>query len=442
MKETAINRIRELVGNENVIQYAPEMLKYLKGNGKPLAVVLPGNTSQVSGVVKLANEMNLKIAVGGNIVDIKGMDGCLALGLGRMNKILEIDRENLVAIVEPGLSHKEFRQKVSEAGLDFPPEPFNSFTSSLGGCFAIGGADSKSFNFGTPRTYILGWEMVLPTGEILYVGNKCIKNVSGYDLIHFMVGSQGTLGIFTKLLIKLLPKPASRQTVLASFASPQKACSVFTTLIARGIYPTRLNLLNWPLAQNIVAGKPGLNVSSDYLAMVDLEGFKESTRQLSEEIAGVFNLYGASDVQIIKDCEQYESIWDSWLEVKAGLNSGDSTGVDFFVGPANIGKALKGLEDITGDLANCPGLIVYGFTGNIRLIPNNITAQSLESLLDKINNLAMSLGGNISHSLGRKLLCKAKNDMEMYNEIMNLGNRLRTQFDPKGILAPGVSLWN
>ena len=438
MSNSVIAKLKALIGEDNVLENTSEMAKYLKGNGKPLAVVLPGSDTDVAGIVKLANEWNLKVTVGGLVVETKGLNGGLAMVMVRMNRILEIDHENLVAVVEPGISHKEFLQKVTEEGLYFAPEPYNSITGSLGGCFAIGDADSKSFNFGPTRTHILGWEMVVPTGELLKVGNKCIKNVSGYDLIHFMVGSKGSLGIFTKLIVKLFPKPEAKRAVLANFESLQTAGSVITKLTMRGVYPTRVNLLNWSLAKTVVAKNPQLPFASGYVAMVDLEGFTQSTMNLAEDIAATFKLAGAKETVIIKDCESYESIWDGWLLAKAQHN--DCELVEFSVGPANFAKGLKGFEDIVGDANGAPGMLAYGLSGNISIVLPDVTQYQKDAMLDKISALALSLGGSISGVQGLYLRAKAYNEPDLYEELTNLLGRIRKEFDPKGILAPGIDL--
>lgn len=429
----AMAQIKGLIGEGHVVDSAAEMAKFLRGNGKPLAVVFPGSTAEVSGLVKLANELNLKIAVGGQVVESQGLDGGLALVLSRMNKILEIDHANLVATVEPGILHAAFVTKMEEEGLNFPPEPFAVETGSVGGCFAIGDTDSKAFQYMPTRTYLLGYEMVLPTGEVLDIGNKCIKNVSGYDLIHFAVGSRGTLGIFTKLLIKLLPPPEVKYAVLADFASIHKASSAFTTLIKRNIHPTRLNLINATLAKNTFPATEG------NLVLVDLEGFKASTELLAEEISSVFKLAGAKNIRIVTQAEEYAKIWRAWLSLRGELNTQDGERIlDVNVGPMKLPQALKALEEITGDLAGYPGIVLEGLLGHIRmLLP---TAAEKNQLAVQVNALAMSFGGNVSGVLGSRLVCEAYNDSEMWQGITSLINQIRKQFDPKGILAPGASL--
>ncbi|WP_088224727.1 FAD-binding oxidoreductase [Desulfosporosinus sp. FKB] len=432
MSNVNISKLKAIVGDNNVIDSPSEMAKYLKGKGKPAVVVLPGNTSEVSSIVKLANEQNVKIAVGGTVAGTKGLNGGIAMVMSRMNRILEMDHLNLVAHVEPGLLHKEFLLKVGEAGLNFPPEPYEVETSSIGGCFAIGDSDSKSFEYGPTRTFLLGFEMVLPTGEILEIGNKCIKNVSGLDFIHFAVGSQGTFGIFTKLLVKLLPVQEAKRAVIGTFTSIHKANATFNTLIKRNVQPTRMNLLNASLAKNAISGTEG------QLVIIDLQGFKESGKNIANEIAAVLTLGGGTDVKIIEDEAEYDQVINGWLKVRAELNGKPEQTLEFLVGPAKMPQALTQLEALTGDLGAYPGVVVEGLLGYVCLaLPEGTDKLALAA---KVNKLAMSLGGNIKGLLGHKLKAEAYNDAEMWQQTIGLLQELRQQFDPKGILSPGVSL--
>lgn len=432
MSNVNISKLKGIVGDANVIESPSEMAKYLKGKGEPAVVVLPGNTSEVSDIVKLANEMNVKIGVGGAVVDTQGITGGIVMVMSRMNQILEMDHLNLVAVVEPGVLHKDLLLKVLEAGLNFPPEPYEVETSSVGGCFAIGDSDSKSFEYGPTRGFLLGFEMVLPTGEVLDIGNKCIKNVSGLDFIHFAVGSQGTFGIFTKLLVKLLPAPEAKKAVIGTFESMHKANATFNTLIKRDVLPTRMNLINASLAKN---AKPG---TEGQLVIIDLQGFKESGKNIAHEIAAVLTLGGGSDVKIIEDEVEYDQVINGWLKVRADLNAKPDQTVEFVVGPMKMPQALAQLEVLTGDLGAYPGVIVEGLLGFVCLaLPEGIDKLDLAS---KVNKLAMSLGGNVKGLLGHKLKAEAYNDAEMWNETTSLLSELRHRFDPKGILNPGVSL--
>jgi len=431
MSKVIISQLKGIVGEQYVIESPSDMAKYLKGSGKPVAVVLPGNTSEVSAVVKLANEQNVKITVAGLVADIKALNDGLVMVMARMNQVLEIDHQNLVVVVEPGLLHKDLLEKLIEARLDFPPEPYEVESSSIGGCFAIGDSDSKSFQYGPTRTFLLGFEIVLPSGEIMEIGNKCIKNVSGYDMIHFAVGSHGTLGIFTKLLLKLLPSPEVKKAVIARFASIHKANATLSTLIKRKIQPTRLNLLNANLAQGIFPGE-------GQLVMVDLEGFTESAKTMANEIAAVMTLGGASEVKIVEEAQEYENLMNGWLKVRAKLKGKPESVLEFAVGPLKMGQALTKLEEITGDLGVYPGVVIEGLLGYVSLALPEGTQK--ETLAVKVNKMAMSLGGNVSGLLGTRLRCESYNDAEMWSDTTGLLNEIRRQFDPKGILNPGVIL--
>ncbi|GAB6153078.1 FAD-binding oxidoreductase [Desulfosporosinus burensis] len=431
MSKAIISQLKGIVGEQYVIESPSEMAKHLKGSGKPVAVVLPGNTAEVSAVVKWANEQTIKITVAGQVADNKGLNEGIVLIMARMNQVLEIDHQNLVFVVEPGMLHKELLEKVIEAGLDFPPEPYEVETSSIGGCFAIGDSDSKSFQYGPTRTFLLGFEMVLPTGEIMDIGNKCIKNVSGYDFIHFAVGSQGTFGIFTKLFLKLLPRPEAKKAVIARFASIHKANAAFSTLIKRNIHPTRLNLMNTSLAQEILPG-------DGQLVMVDLEGFTESSKTMANEIAAVMTLGGASEVKIVEEAGDYENLINGWLKVRAKVKGKPENLLEFAVGPLKMGQALSQLEGLIGDLGAYPGVVVEGLLGYVNLVLPEGTDKG--ALAVKVNKLAMSLGGNVCGLLGIRLRSESYNDAEMWSETTGVLNELRSQFDPKGIMNPGVSL--
>lgn len=431
MSKAVISQLKGIVGEQYVIDSSTEMAKYLKGSGNPVAVVLPGNTAEVSAVVKWANEQNIKITVAGQVADTRNNNNGLVLVMARMNQVLEIDPQNLVLVVEPGMLHKDVLEKVAEAGLDFPPEPYQVETSSIGGCFAIGDSDSKSFQFGPTRTFLLGYEMVLPTGDIMEIGNKCIKNVSGYDVIHFAVGSQGTLGIFTKLILKLLPSAETKKVIIARFASIHKANATFSTLIKRKIQPTRLNLLNAPLAREILPG-------DKQLVMVDLQGFTESAKTMAREIAAVLTLGGATDVKVVEEAKEYEDLTNGWLAARSMLNGKPESVLEFAVGPLKMGQALTKLEELTGDLGVYPGVIIEGLLGYVRLALPEGTDKGI--LAVAVNKIAMSLGGNVTGLLGTRLRCEIYNDAEMWSQTTGLLNEIRRQYDPKGILNPGVIL--
>ncbi|SHN88037.1 FAD-binding oxidoreductase [Desulfitobacterium chlororespirans] len=424
-----LSELKGIVGDNYVLDNPADMAQYLKGDGKPVAVVFPGDAEEVAKVVKYANGQQLKISVAGAVADTKGLEGGIALIMNRMNKILEIDKKNFVVTVEPGMLHQDFIQKLEADGYLFPVEPYAVDTSSVGGCFAIGDSDSKSFNYGPTRTFIMGFEMVTPTGDMMFIGNKCIKNVSGYDFIHFAVGSQGTFGIFTKMLIKLLPQPAAKRAIVARFDCLQKANATFSTLLKRHIHPDRMNLVSKDLAQEILPGE-------GHLVLIDLEGFNKSGTNLANEIVAILTLGGGTDVSIVEDKEAYEKLMSGWLKVRQGLNNAPDHVLEFAVGPMKMSQALAQLKGIQGELNS--GVVIEGLLGVARVVlPKDADKMAVAA---QVNKMAMSLGGNVTGLLGHKLMCEMFNDGEMWSETTGLLSELRSKFDPNGILNPGVSL--
>jgi len=418
-----VAKLKDIVGEQNVV--TADMSQYLRGNEQPAAVVFPGSTDDVAGIVKAAYDADVKVNVGGKVVETKGLSGGIAVVMSRMNKIEDIDHENLTCWVQAGMNHQEFVEKLLAENLYFPPEPYAASTSSMGGCFGIGDVDTKAFNYLPTRTFIIAYESVLPTGEVYKVGTKCIKCVSGYDMIHFIVGTQATFGIITRVLVKLLPKPQAYRAVIADMPSLKAAAAAFKAIQKRRIFPARMNALCKTLSNDIMETKGAL-------ALIDIESFPVSAVQYAKEIEAELHVAGASFTKIIEDKAEYDELWSKWLKVREKINLEENK-VKFTVGPAKVGTALVNLSGIVGDVEENPGVLVEGLNGKIAVFTKNTEADAAA-----INKMAMGLGGNVCGLLGSQLRCKAYNDNEMLEEISRLLNSLRSQFDPKRIMAPGI----
>lgn len=419
-----VAKLKGIVGDANVV--TADMSQYLKGNEQPAAVVFPGSTEDVVGIVKAAYDADVKVNVGGKVVETKGLSGGIAVVMSRMNQIEEVDPENLTCWVQAGMNHQEFVEKLSEKKLNFPPEPYTVSTSSIAGCFSVGDVDSKAFNYLPTRTFILAYESVLPTGEVYKVGTKCIKCVSGYDMIHFIAGSRATFGILTRVLVKLLPAPQAAKAVIADVPSLTAAAKAFKAIQKRKVFPTRLNALNKALGNEVME-------TSGCLVLVDIEGFPVSSAQYAKEVEAELKIAGASFTKVIEDKAEYDELWSKWLKVREKINLEEDK-VKFTVGPAKVVNALGSLSGIIGNIEENPGVLVEGLNGKITVFTDpDVNAAA-------INKMAMGLGGNVSGLLGSQLRCKAYNDNEMLEEISRVLNSIRNEFDPKGIMAPGIKL--
>ncbi|ADY56802.1 FAD linked oxidase domain protein [Syntrophobotulus glycolicus DSM 8271] len=421
-----VSKLKSIVGDQNV--ETSNISQYLRGNEQPAAVVFPSSTEEVSKIVIAANEANVKINVGGKVVETKGLKGGIAVVMSKMSAIEEIDHENLTCWVQAGMNHQELVEKLASEKLYFAPEPYAVSTSSIAGCFAIGDTDSKAFNYLPTRTYILAYESVLPTGEIYKVGTKCIKCVSGYDMIHFIVGTRATLGIITKVLVKLLPVPKVTRAVIADMPSLNAAAVAFKSIQKRRILPTRMNAVSKALGNIMTETKGGA------LVFVDIESYPVSAADYAKTIEAELRIAGATATKIVEDKAEYDEVVAKWLLIREKVNLEQNT-VKFTVGPAKVTNALSGLTGIVGNLDENPGVLVEGLNGKIAVFTKKPDADAVA-----INKVAMSFGGNISGLLGSQLRCKAYNDNEMLGEISRILNSVRSEFDPKGIMAPGIKL--
>ncbi|MDR0434226.1 MAG: FAD-binding oxidoreductase [Gracilibacteraceae bacterium] len=419
-----VEQLIKAIGADNVV--TKDMAKYLRGNEQPAAVACPGSGEDVAAIVKIAAEAGVKLNVGGAVVDTAGLGGGVAIVMKRMNKILEIDRNNLTCWVQPGLSHKEFCDSLLKEGLYFPPEPYAVGSSSVGGCFGVGDPDSKSFKYMPPRTYIIAYEMVLPTGETMKIGSKCIKCVSGLDLIHFVSGSRATLGILTKILTKLLPAPVCKSAVVADMPNIAAAAKAFLSIQKRRLFVTRENAITAKLGQNILSGAKGA------VAFVDIEEFPKANVEYAKIVEAELKIAGATTTKIITDPKEYAATELGWLKAREAVNLSDNK-VRFTVGASNIIKGLDAAQGVVGPLTENEFTLIEAQLGKITVASANPEEDAV-----KLNKAAMQLGGNVSGLLGSKLRCDEYSDKAMFDSITQLLRNIRKEFDPKGILAPGV----
>ena len=210
----------------------------------PVAVVFARRTSEVAGVVRWANETRTPLVVRGNGTGLAGgsipTPGCVVMCLTQFDKVLDIDRQNLTMLVEPGVTTQKIFEEADAVGLLYPPDPGSMKISTIGGNVAMNSGGLRGLKYGVTKDYVMGFEMIMPNGNLMWVGNKCVKDVAGYSLREVFIGSEGTLGIFTKILLRLLPKPKAKATLLASFTRMSRAAETVSAIIAHPIIPCTL----------------------------------------------------------------------------------------------------------------------------------------------------------------------------------------------------------
>ena len=248
-----VARLQHVVGGQNVLTATEDLIPYsFDGTAAmqqmPGGVVFTTTTEQVVGVLKLANDTKTAVVTRGSGTGLSGgslpSPNCIVLCTVKMDKILELDRANLTMLVEPGGTTLQVADAAAVAGLFYPPDPGSMKVSTIGGNVAENSGGLRGLKYGVTRNYVMGLEVVLPTGEILWTGNKCVKDVAGYSLKDLFVGSEGTLGVITKVLLRLIPKPQAKKTMVATFAQMDHAAEAVSAIIAAQIIPCTLEFLD------------------------------------------------------------------------------------------------------------------------------------------------------------------------------------------------------
>src|SRR6185312_4053518 len=248
-----LDALRDILGPPEVLTAPEDLIPYsFDGTAAlkqlPACVAFARNTDHVVRVLKLANETRTPVVTRGSGTGLSGgslpVPDCLVLCLVKLDQILELDRANLTMLVETGVTTLTVSNAASAAGLFYPPDPGSMKISTIGGNVAENSGGLRGLKYGVTRNYVMGLEVVLPNGEILWTGNKCVKDVAGYSLKDLFIGSEGTLGVITRVLLKLIPKPAAKKTLVATFAQMDQAAQAVSDIIAAQIIPCTLEFLD------------------------------------------------------------------------------------------------------------------------------------------------------------------------------------------------------
>jgi glycolate oxidase len=419
---------------------------------KPEVVVRVTSAAQVSQVFKLAQAQRIPVTPRGAGYGLSGgavpVQGGIVLSTEKMNRILEIDRHNLMVTVEPGLITGDLHRAVEAEGLFYPPDPASLDSCSIGGNVAEGAGGPRAVKYGTTRDYVCGLEAVLPSGEIITLGGKLVKNVTGYSLVQLLVGSEGTLAVVTKIVLRLLPLPKVQVDLLVPFDDFQAAANTVSDLIAHRILPTTLEFME---QDSILAVEHLLKKQVPYdeaaaQLLIQLDGNTQEAVDADMELVGEICLeHGAHDVLVAKDRPTRDRLWEARRMIIEALNHASPVNhmEDVVVPRAEIHRLLKGIKGI----AHRHGVRIVNFghagDGNVHVnvlkddLPDEDWAALVPVITEEIYRLALSLGGTITgeHGIGatrREYLPMALDDVQI--ELMR---GMRDLFDPNRILNPG-----
>jgi glycolate oxidase len=460
LTEEIVKELESILGAKNVILDKEKMENYSHDETPeeyahmPEVVITPTTTEQISEVMKLANKHLIPVTPRGAGSGLSGgaipTFGGILLSVEKMNKVIEIDYDNMMIVVEPGLVTNEINGLVEDKGLFFAGYPMSLLTCYIGGNIAENAGGGKAIKYGVTGQYIMGLEVVTPTGEIVELGGKNVKDVTGYDIKKLMIGSEGTLGVITKAIIKLSPKPKFATDLLVLFEDVESAIKIVPTIISEGgIVPTSIEFMD----------KLSVHTTCDYLnehlpyqkagsmLLIEVDGTNESVVELDAETIGELCLeHGAIEVYVADNYTTQERVWSVRRNIAEAfmVYSPEQSLEDIVVPIGNIAKLMPEIDKISKKYGiKMPS---YGHAGDVNLHTTLVKDPDMtmdewfeveDKVLKELYDAVYKLGGKLSgeHGIGLKRM-KFMKDHLSETELM-LMKKIKQAFDPNYIMNPG-----
>jgi len=453
LNERQLNEIRHIVKTGRVLTSESDRFSYSYdasfGTYLPDVVIQTKDVQELAALVKLANRERIPVYPRGHATSLSGgplpVKGGMVIDLSVMNDVLEIDAEDLVAIVSPGVLTADIHKAAEAVGLMYPPDPSSSHVSTIGGNLAENSGGPRGLKYGTTKDYVLGLEVITPQGDIIRTGGRTVKNVTGYDLTKLIVGSEGTLGIITKAILRLIPKPPASETVMAIFDSLVDAGRAISEILTSGILPAKMELMDQASMVAVENYQPsGLPKDAEALILIELDGHPAAVRDEAEQVFRVCRAVGAREVRIPQTKEEKEQMWKARKLVSPAIVQKKPTKIseDATVPRSKIPDMCRRLQEIKKKYDI--DLVVFGHIGDGNLHPNIIADKSdkdemrrVEQAIAEIFEAAVELGGTLSGEHGIGIMKAPFMEMELGPIGLDMMKRIKQAWDPNNIMNPG-----
>ena len=454
MDSSLINALQNIVGTANVMTSPEDLFCYSYDatpgfSHMPEAVVVPANTAEVSKVMALANEHRIPVYPRGAGTNLSAgtvpTKGGIVLLMTKMNQILEIDPTNLTATAQPGVVVVELNKAVEAYGLLYPPDPGTLTTATMGGTVAENSGGLRGLKYGVSKHYIMGLEVVLADGRILNTGGKNVKDVAGYDLTKLFTGSEGTLGVVTKIMVKLVPAPEARKSMLATFDNLDNAGEAIKNIIINKTIPATLEIMDNATIRTVEDyAHIGLPVEAEAVLLIEVDGIPEVVEKEAASVMQVLQEANAVEIKVAKDAAERDRIWTAR---RAALPALAKLRPTTFVEDATVPRdrvpdMIRAINAIAQKYNVTIGTFGHAGDGNMHptIVCDIRNAEEMERVykaMDEIFAAAIGMGGTLSgeHGIG---LGKLKYMKDQFGEVgMQTMQAIKKALDPNNILNPG-----
>jgi glycolate oxidase len=450
-----VRRFEQIVGAGNVMAAEADRQAYaydaaVLDSVVPALVVRPETMEQLGQVVALCNENGLPLTVRGSGTNLSGgtipsSTESVVVVTNGLARILEINTEDLYAVVEPGVITAQFAAAVAEKGLFYPPDPGSQAVSTLGGNVAENAGGLRGLKYGVTKDYVMGVEFFDVNGELVKSGSRTVKCATGFNLSDLMVGSEGLLGVFARIVLKLIPPPKASQAMTAVFDSVEKASETVSAIIADRIVPCTLEFLdNFTIRTVEDFRHAGLPVDAEALLLIEVDGHPAEVAEDAEKIQEICRKKGAVSVQVAANAEEKDLIWQARRDALPALARLKPTTVleDATVPRSRIPDMVKKIKEISQTYNLDIG--TFGHAGDGNLHPTILTDKRnheeyarVEKAIDDIFEAALAMGGTLSGEHGIGLAKQKYMETETSRGTILYSRMLKQTFDPKNILNPG-----
>jgi len=448
--KSTLGKGRVLDAPEDLATYAFDATAALRQ--RPACVAFPQSTADVAAAIRWAGRHAVPVVTRGSGTGLSGgavpVPDSLVLCTVRMDRILELDAVNRTLLVEPGVITQAIATAAADAGLFYPPDPGSLRVCTIGGNVAENAGGLRGLKYGVTRDYVLALEVVLPSGEVAWLGSRCVKDVAGYSLRDLFIGSEGTLGVVTRILLKLVPAPAAKRTLTAVFDTIQAAAATGSSILAARLTPCTMEFLDRTTMQCVEEyAQIGLPTDAEALLLIECDGHPAAVEEEFAQVESLCRDGGARDLRIARSAEEAEQLASARRVAFAALARRRPTTVleDATVPRTELARMVRFIQDTARkhDLQ----IGTFGHLGDGNLHPtclcderDSAEMQRVHAAFDEIFRFALELGGTITGEHGVGLAKRPWLEAAVRKPGVQLMRQLKAVLDPQGILNPGKIL--